>query len=88
MRYELATPLLLANLLRWVAPDVFRDVDVTTQSAGSVTMPLTNEKERVQVLRNREPACRSMCAAAPSSFLPANRPACASSPEIPNAFIR
>jgi len=50
MRYELATPLLLANLLHWVAPDVFRDVDVTTQSAGSVTMPLTSGKESVQVL--------------------------------------
>jgi hypothetical protein len=53
MRYELATPLLLANLLRWVAPDVFRDVDVTTQSAGAVTMPLNSEKERVQVLTDK-----------------------------------
>jgi hypothetical protein len=50
MRYELATPLLLANLLRWVAPDIFRDVDVATQSAGSVTMPLNTGKESVQVL--------------------------------------
>jgi hypothetical protein len=40
MRYELTTPLLLANVLRWVAPDVFRDVDVGTQSAGAVAMPL------------------------------------------------
>ena len=39
MRYELATPLLLANVLRWAAPDVFRDVDVGTQSAGAVSMP-------------------------------------------------
>lgn len=37
MRYELATPLLLANELRWFAPEVFRDVDVTAQSAGTVT---------------------------------------------------
>jgi hypothetical protein len=50
MRYELATPLLLANLLRWVAPDIFRDVDVATQSAGTVTMPLNSGKESVQVL--------------------------------------
>jgi hypothetical protein len=50
MRYELATPLLIANLLHWVSPDVFRDVDVTTQSAGSVTMPLTNDKDKIQVL--------------------------------------
>jgi hypothetical protein len=40
MRYELTTPLLLANVLRWMAPDVFRDVDVGTQSAGAVAMPL------------------------------------------------
>jgi hypothetical protein len=50
MRYELATPLMLANLLRWVAPDIFRDVDVATQSAGSVTMHLNTGKESVQVL--------------------------------------
>ena len=40
MRYELATPLLLGNMLRWVAPDVFRDVDVSTQGAGAVSAPL------------------------------------------------
>ncbi len=40
MRYELAAPLLLANILRWSAPDVFRDVDVGTQSAGAVSSPL------------------------------------------------
>jgi hypothetical protein len=50
MRYELTTPLLLANVLRWVAPDVFRDVDVGTQSAGAVAMPMVTEKGDVQVL--------------------------------------
>jgi hypothetical protein len=49
MRYELATPLLLANILRWAAPDVFRDVDVGTQSAGAVSMPLVG-KPQVRVL--------------------------------------
>lgn len=49
MRYELATPLLLANVLRWAAPDVFRDLDVGTQSAGAISMPLTS-KFPVQVL--------------------------------------
>ncbi len=51
MRYELAAPLLLANTLRWFAPDVFRDVDVTAQSAGTVvdsfTAPQTGD---VQVI--------------------------------------
>ena len=49
MRYELATPLLLANVLRWASPDVFRDVDVGTQSAGAVSMPVV-VKGPVQVL--------------------------------------
>src|SRR5580698_6609799 len=49
MRYELTTPLLLANVLRWAAPDVFRDVDVGTQSAGAVSMPVVG-KPPVQVL--------------------------------------
>src|SRR5580704_6271519 len=49
MRYELTTPLLLANVLRWVAPDVFRDVDVGTQSAGAVSSPFGSEGA-VQVL--------------------------------------
>jgi hypothetical protein len=50
MRFELSTPLLLANTLRWVAPDVFRDVDVGAQSAGAVAMALPNENRDVQVL--------------------------------------
>ncbi len=50
MRFELSTPLLLANALRWVAPDVFRDVDVGAQSAGPVAMALANDNRDVQVL--------------------------------------
>jgi hypothetical protein len=50
MRFELATPLLLANVLRWVAPDVFRDVDFGTQSAGAVAMPYTAKGKDVRVV--------------------------------------
>jgi hypothetical protein len=50
MRYELATPLLLANVLRWVAPDVFREVDVGAQSAGPVSMPVASDKGEVKVI--------------------------------------
>jgi hypothetical protein len=52
MRYELTTPLLLANILRWMAPDVFRDVDVGTRSAGAVTAPIPASVDRnsIQVL--------------------------------------
>jgi hypothetical protein len=49
MRYELATPLLLANILRWVAPDVFRDVDVSTQSTGAVAAPFAQGTDRNSV---------------------------------------
>ena len=52
MRYELATPLLLANVLRYEAPGVFRDVGVATQSAGAVAAPVPPDTDRnaVQVL--------------------------------------
>ena len=54
MRFELATPLMLANVLRWVSPEVFRDVDVATQAAGAVDSVLpdsgSSAKQDVQVL--------------------------------------
>jgi hypothetical protein len=40
MRYELSTPLLFANLLRWMAPDVFRRWELNTGSVGTVKAPL------------------------------------------------
>jgi len=36
-RFELATPLLFANLIAWLAPDVFRQWDFASASAGMVT---------------------------------------------------
>lgn len=52
MRYELSTPILVGNILRWAAPEVFRDVDVATQSTGSVASPVpaTVDRNTVQVL--------------------------------------
>jgi hypothetical protein len=44
LRYELSTPLLLANILRWMEPGVFRDIDVGTQSAGTVASPVSAEQ--------------------------------------------
>ena len=38
MRYELATPLLFANLLRWISPEVFRRSEVAGGSVGSVKL--------------------------------------------------
>ena len=36
MRYELSTPLLFANLLRWMAPEIFRRWELTAGSVGTV----------------------------------------------------
>jgi len=36
-RFELATPLLFANLLGWLAPDVFRQWELASASVGMVT---------------------------------------------------
>jgi hypothetical protein len=38
MRNELAAPLLFANLLRWVSPQVFRRVEISGASVGSVKL--------------------------------------------------
>jgi hypothetical protein len=38
MKYELATPLLIANTLRWIAPDVFRSREVQAGTVGTVTV--------------------------------------------------
>jgi len=43
MRYELATPLLFANLLRWMAPTIFRRWELTAGSVGAVKVALDSE---------------------------------------------
>lgn len=40
MRYELATPLLFANILRWMSPDVFRQWEISGGSVGSINSHL------------------------------------------------
>ena len=40
MRYELATPLLFANLLRWVSPEIFRQWEIGAGSVGTVKLQL------------------------------------------------
>jgi len=40
MRYELATPLLFSNALRWMAPDVFRRWEINAGSVGAVSVAL------------------------------------------------
>lgn len=40
MKYDLATPLLIANLLRWMAPEVFLRSDVQAGTVGTVNVTL------------------------------------------------
>jgi hypothetical protein len=39
MRFELATPLLYANVLRWMTPGIFRRWELTAVSVGTVAVP-------------------------------------------------
>jgi len=39
-RLDLTTPLLFANLLRWISPDVFRSIEVAAERVGTVSVPL------------------------------------------------
>ena len=43
MRYELATPLLFANLLRWVSPEIFRHWEISGGSVGTVKLALDRQ---------------------------------------------
>jgi len=52
LRYELATPLLFGNILRWMAPELFRRTSAAADSAGTVTTELDPDirPEEVRVL--------------------------------------
>jgi len=43
LRFELATPLLFANIIRWVSPEVFLSWELNAGSAGGVVVPLDSE---------------------------------------------
>ena len=53
MRYELATPLLIGNILRWLAPDSFRNLDFSASSAGTVgvELPAGTAPDSIRVMR-------------------------------------
>jgi hypothetical protein len=54
MRYELSTPLVYANLLRWMAPEIFRRWELTAGSVGAVKVSLDADVRPgdVRVLRD------------------------------------
>ncbi|MBM3797935.1 MAG: VWA domain-containing protein [Acidobacteria bacterium] len=45
MRYELSTPLLFANILRWMAPAGLQSWELFAGSVGTVSVPLATETE-------------------------------------------
>ena len=53
IRYELATPLLFANILRWMAPDTFLEKQINTQPVGTVnvSVPAGTDPATIRVLR-------------------------------------
>jgi hypothetical protein len=58
MKYELATPLLFANLLRWMNPDIFRSWEMNARPVGAVEVHIDKniDPESVRVERDdRQP---------------------------------
>jgi len=53
LRYELATPILFANVLRALAPESFRRSEVAGASVGMIQAALDDENAPVQVLNER-----------------------------------
>jgi hypothetical protein len=45
MKYELTTPLLFANILRWMAPDIFRSWELMAGTVGTVDVELEAEAD-------------------------------------------
>ncbi|MEO7653309.1 MAG: hypothetical protein ABIZ80_22860, partial [Bryobacteraceae bacterium] len=54
LRYELATPLLFANTLRWMAGDMFRRSELLASSAGAITASFDTEVNAAEVQVQQE----------------------------------
>jgi hypothetical protein len=53
-RYQLSTPLVFANILRWIDPETFRETDFSVQSAGAVSAVLEGDAGAGQLQVTRE----------------------------------
>ncbi len=45
MKYQLATPLLFANILKWMAPETFRSREVQAGTVGIVSVPVGKDAD-------------------------------------------
>ena len=50
MKFEVTTPILFANFLRWLAPEAFRNLDLSAGSVGAATLTL-DPNERTDQMR-------------------------------------
>jgi hypothetical protein len=49
LKFDLTTPLLFANALRWMQPELFRNSELYAGTAGALTLPLDSDAEASQV---------------------------------------
>jgi hypothetical protein len=49
MKYELTTPVLFGNIVRWMAPDLFTSYELNAGTAGTVNVELENETDPAAV---------------------------------------
>ncbi len=49
LKYELATPLLFANIFHWLAPDIFRQWELNAGSVGAVNVKLDKDTDTSSV---------------------------------------
>ena len=71
MKYQIATPLLIANILRWMAPETFRSREVQAGTVGTVSVPVAKDTDpaTIRVLdENQRPLPVHHCATATLQF--------------------
>jgi hypothetical protein len=46
LKFEVTTPILFANLMRWLSPESFRTLDLSTSSVGTASISLDSKERR------------------------------------------
>ena len=49
MKYQIATPLLAANILKWMAPEAFRSREVQAGTVGTVSVPVGKDTDPASI---------------------------------------
>lgn len=49
LRFRVTTPLLIANLLRWLRPEAFQHWEISARQVGAATLPLERDEESEQL---------------------------------------